>query len=71
MEFISPEKIFDQPERSKREDFDCCKRVRDLEDLSFQLCFERLTLHEDLVNELIAESKMRCSEHCGNTVRDK
>lgn len=72
-----------QPERSKREDFDCCQRVKDLQALQehYENIYEGLDgefghdhEHDDyckLMQTLVDESKMRCSEHCGNTVRTK
>jgi hypothetical protein len=51
-----------QPERSKREDLDCnnCKEIVRL--MKYELSPKTLAL--------IDISKMRCSEHCGNTVRE-
>jgi len=69
-----------QPERSKREDLDCCKKLKKLEYLRQIIIDENIDCGEwhndyadivEIFNELIQESKMRCSEHCGNTVRDK
>jgi hypothetical protein len=71
--------IHNQPERSKREDLDCCNKVKKLEYLHQLIINENIDcgeLHRDYVdiceifNKLIQESKMRCSEHCGNTVRE-
>jgi hypothetical protein len=64
--------IPDQPERSKRKDLDCCKRIEDLRLLFYDLIIENRN-HQSLVliEDLLQEAKMRCSEHCGNTVRDK
>jgi len=55
---------FIQPERSKREDLDCkeCERIK--ENVYSQIC-----THCD-IDQYLDESKMRCSEHCGNTVRE-
>jgi hypothetical protein len=55
-----------QPERSKREDSSICdEAIREMKefldstfDMRMQYC------HEQLIEE------MRCSEHCGNTVRE-
>lgn len=64
----------DQPERSKRENLDCCKRVKDLEEVRDAIIEDRLSVgstyrfYDDsviLFNTLIEESKMRCSEHSG------
>jgi hypothetical protein len=72
-------KIFIQPERSKREDLDCCKKLKKLEYLRQIIIDENIDCGEwhndyadivEIFNELIQESKMRCSEHCGNTVRE-
>lgn len=65
---------FIQPERSKREDLDCCERLKQLDELECSLVdyipgYNHPQL--DFVKELLQEAKMRCSEHCGNTVRDK
>lgn len=56
-------------ERSKREDLSCCDILKRLEQI-----FAPNSLIKDAKNQgdqLIQELKMRCSEHCGNTVRDK
>ena|ERR1700691_1451142 len=56
-----------QPERSKREDLDCknCDKVfAKVPNGCYIGCFKKLEPYLD-------KSKMRCSEHCGNTVRDK
>jgi len=64
-ELIPIPRIFNnnQPERSKREDSDC---VLNCEDYS-------CTYYPDACNShsKICKLEMRCSEHCGNTVRDK
>ena len=71
-----------QPERSKREDLDCCKRVEDLDDLlddfHIEFCdgedpYKSMNHYNkscELLMKLIQESKMRCSEHCSNAVRE-
>lgn len=60
-----------QPERSKREDLDYSKRIEQLEYFRDIIIDERISLGEwhkdyddyiELFNELIEESKMRCSE---------
>jgi hypothetical protein len=65
-------KNYNQPERSKREDLDCCKKVGILEELlectDAAYCDDH-KVHRDNLLALITLSKMRCSEHCGNTVR--
>jgi hypothetical protein len=77
--FIELDKEFIQPDRSKREDLHCCK---DLEIVQRAITY----VHEDRcgyyygkdcvgicvdLRDLCKRYKMRCSEHCGNTVRDK
>ena len=66
---------FIQPERSKREDLDCCIRLEQLENLKAtfhnEFCHSEHYEGCNLIDVLINESKMRCSEHCGNTVRGK
>jgi hypothetical protein len=57
-------------ERSKREDLDC--NCKDLEYLHKQ--YETYIQEYDnkagvIIKNLLDKSKMRCSEHCGNTVR--
>lgn len=47
-----------QPERSKREDFSHCTCTQE----RVIFCKHCLAIHREM---------MRCSEHCGNTVRDK
>lgn len=64
--------LFFQPERSKREDLDC--NCNDLEYLHNR--YENYIAEYDdkcaaIIERLLKKSKMRCSEHCGNTVRDK
>jgi hypothetical protein len=56
-----------QPERSKREDLDCCKRLKRLQDCLYDMYdYEGHSYGDtDLIEELIEESKMRCSEHKG------
>lgn len=59
---------FIQPERSKREDLDCCKRLKILEsfDKHNDDCFShQCDVKCLLIDDLIQEYKMRCSEHCG------
>ena len=56
-----------QPERSKREDLEnveCkeCERTKD--DILRSVCCSNCLYH------YLDFSKMRCSEHCGNTVRE-
>lgn len=57
-----------QPERSKREDLNCdnCKIPR-----IFNCCFNGVGKHSNDESCEEFKFKMRCSEHCGNTVRDK
>ena len=59
-----------QPERSKREDSrECCKLLTTLKYI-FQDDRPLIDVRK-YVNDLIKDCEMRCSEHCGNTVRDK
>jgi len=53
---------FIQPERSKREDLDC-EKCKDIKKGIEWECPSRFIDYLD-------QSKMRCSEHCGNTVRE-
>ena len=58
--------ISSQPERSKREDFVCdheCKWIH--------LGLAHKDGCTDPETDGECKTKMRCSEHCGNTVRDK
>ena len=60
---------FIQPERSKREDFDCCSRVKILE--KWWLTMDGFDHPDsDFTLVLLNEAKMRCSEHCSNAVRE-
>ena len=64
-------RCFDQPERSKREDLKCnnCKIPR-----VFNCCWSNDGINWQHKNDESCDEynfKMRCSEHCGNTVRDK
>ena len=80
--FFDMVESFFQPERSKREDLDCCKRVEDLDDLlddfHIEFCdgedpYKSMNHYNkscELLMKLIQESKMRCSEHCSNAVRE-
>jgi len=61
--FENVEKFF-QPERSKREDLEFCS---DCENIKVDMEHYLPTKY----HEYLVYSKMRCSEHCGNTVRDK
>src|SRR5690606_24524075 len=66
--------INNRPERSKREDLDCCKEVTNLEylyDRYETYIMEHDQKSSDIIKDLLNKSKMRCSEHCGNTVRGK
>jgi len=54
--------IPNQPERSKREDLDC-EKCKDIKKGIEWECPSRFIDYLD-------QSKMRCSEHCGNTVRE-
>ena len=66
-----------QPERSKREDLDCCKEVEELEnaldDLHWEFCgYDNESLYDPcnnrsciFIRKLLQETKMRCSEHKG------
>jgi hypothetical protein len=59
-----------QPERSKREDSQYCCEIL----LRLKYIFKDYRLLSDVrlyVKDLIKDCEMRCSEHCGNTVRDK
>ena len=74
--------LLNQPEHIKREDLDCCTRVEDLDDLlddfHIEFChggdpYKSISHYNkscDLLMKLIQESKMRCSEHCRNVVRE-
>src|ERR1700722_19169504 len=67
-----------QPDRSKREDLDCCKKVKNLESICSVLHSNFSTIdgseniedgshdatHENLF-DILQEYKMRCSEHKG------
>ncbi len=58
-----------QPERSKREDLSLKEIINILEN-----ALQPNKLVGDAYKELkqlLSELKMRCSEHCGNTMRDK
>ena len=63
-------RCFDQPERSKREDLCFGKISQRLED-SIYADGGNLIADLDILRGLVSELKMRCSEHCGNTVRAK
>ena len=73
--FFDMVESFFQPERSKREDLDCCKRLQEITDMAHRYeIYAVRDVNYDIVRihqYLIQEAKMRCSEHCGNTVRDK
>ena len=59
-------------ERSKREDLDCnCKDLEYLHNRYETYVMEHDEKAAEIIKRLLQESKMRCSEHCGNTVRDK
>jgi hypothetical protein len=61
-----------QPERSKREDLDCnCDDLEYLYNRYETYVAEHDQKSSDIIKSLLNKSKMRCSEHCGNTVRDK
>lgn len=66
--------IPNQPERSKREDSQlCCEMLTKLKYIfrDNRPLWDGSESVKKLVIDLIAECEMRCSEHCGNTVRDK
>ncbi len=72
--------LFFQPERSKREDSNCCIKLEKFNRLRQVILDENIDCGEwhkdyadivEVFSELIQECEMRCSEHCGNTVRDK
>ncbi len=65
--FIDDAPLLNQPERSKREDLDCNKCDKYLKCFAIMTCRSCL----EILSPYIDRSKMRCSEHCGNTVRDK
>lgn len=62
-------KCNNQPERSKREDSQCCEMLMKLKHIFKE---ERLLSEVKFyVDDLIKDCEMRCSEHCSNAVRDK
>lgn len=61
--------VLNQPERSKREDLHCCEMILKLKDI-FQGHRLLIDIRKDF-EDFMQECEMRCSEHCGNTVRDK
>ena len=71
---------FIQPERSKREDSYCCQNQEKRTEIWKRICVLRRFNQKNrgklfgYSSEWLQELKqyeMRCSEHCGNTVRDK
>ena len=60
-------------QRNKREDLDC--KCKDLEYLLDTYETYNVVYYDEksvnIMKTLLQESKMRCSKHCGNTVRDK
>jgi hypothetical protein len=62
-----------QPERSKREDLenticDRCKLALELIEEKGLFCKKSPSIYETCFSNIF--SKMRCSEHCGNTVKE-
>lgn len=63
--------ISNQPERSKREDLhhkDCIPWIK--HDCWHGYDRRHLCKHKEDCDNIVG-ARMRCSEHCGNTVRDK
>lgn len=61
-----------QPERSKREDSDCCKELEKIERLRDVIIRDNISCGEwysdysdvvDIFNDLCKQAEMRCSEH--------
>jgi hypothetical protein len=70
--------LFFQPDRSKREDL-CCEDLKIIQEayetIHGEYCYTHQCsyISEDFckrLNSMIQRYKMRCSEHCGNTVRE-
>lgn len=77
---LNKPRCFDQPERSKRED-SCCYDISIIKE-AYGFIQKEFCASEDQhdkyieplctkINDIIKRHEMRCSEHCGNTVRDK
>ena len=74
------ELVDNQPEINRREDFDCCKHLKDLQDIQQHyevLCQEYFIERGyepehsntcESIEKIVYKAKMRCSEHCENTV---